>query len=66
MKYVGIYVRNILQVLTLLPSVNSTSVSRRPVQGMGLAQQQQDASVKREPFTRLEVGDGGDVKRMKF
>jgi hypothetical protein len=45
----------------------SSTAPRRPAQGMGLAQQQQQgASVKREPFARLEIGEGGDVKRMKF
>lgn len=39
---------------------------------MGLAQQQQQqqqeqgAQIKREPFARLEVGEGGDIKRMKI
>lgn len=51
----------------LLFNSGSSVGSRRPVQGMGLAQQQQQgASVKREPFTRLQVGEGGDIKRMKL
>ncbi|KAK7681344.1 hypothetical protein QCA50_015435 [Cerrena zonata] len=38
------------------------SGQRRPVQGMGLAQA---TSGKREPLGALEIGDGGDVKRLK-
>jgi hypothetical protein len=34
---------------------------------MGLAQQQgTNAQAKREPFARLEMGEAGEVKRMKF
>ncbi|KAI0942166.1 hypothetical protein AcV7_002675 [Taiwanofungus camphoratus] len=46
----------------------------RPVQGMGLAPhsngsgrpgQQSSGEVKREPFAALELGEGGDVKRVR-
>lgn len=43
-----------------LTSSSGTSTGRRPAQGMGLAQ-----GMRREPFTRLDVPDGGDAKRMK-
>jgi len=44
-----------------------SAASRRPLQGMGLAQQQStNAQAKREPFARLEMGETGEVKRMKF
>jgi hypothetical protein len=41
------------------------SSSRRPAQGMGLAQQHGGQGARREPLGRLDVGEGGDVKRMK-
>lgn len=47
--------------------------TRRPAQGMGLAPHagsggrsaQQAMDPKREPFTALELGEGGDVKRLR-
>jgi len=38
--------------------------TRRPVQGMGLAHQ--SGGGKREPLARLDLGESGDVKRMKL
>ncbi|CAL1699340.1 unnamed protein product [Somion occarium] len=40
-------------------------VQRRPVQGMGLAQQGAGAPVRREPLGTIELGEGGDVKRLR-
>ncbi|KAI0738915.1 hypothetical protein C8Q80DRAFT_1112166 [Daedaleopsis nitida] len=39
--------------------------ARSPQQGMGLQNPAGGAGVKREPFAALEVGEGGDVKRLR-
>lgn len=46
----------------------ASATARRPVQGMGLAQHQQQPVLhaKREPFARLDVGEGGAVKRARY
>jgi hypothetical protein len=36
---------------------------RRPVQGMGLARH--ESAVKREPLGPLEIGERGEVKRVR-
>lgn len=45
-----------------------SSAQRRPAQGMGLAQASSSGvsvNGKREPLGALEVGESGDVKRVK-
>ncbi|KIK93416.1 hypothetical protein PAXRUDRAFT_829009 [Paxillus rubicundulus Ve08.2h10] len=46
--------------------MQGSSSSRPPMQGMGLArQQQQDAGVRRQPHAHPDISEGGDTKKMK-
>lgn len=45
----------------IFSSGQSAQLSRRPVQGMGLAPHA--GGQKRDPFSNLELGEGGEVKR---
>ena len=59
-----IYLPRLYFVLTLELRESST---RRPVQGMGLSHAPTNVinASRREPLAALDIGDGGDVKRVK-